>query len=200
MSMPRPTIVALLLLFLFGCAERRLVIETEPPGATVYLDNAPIGTTPLDVEFTYGGLREILILHDVGTEGPEGRVTYKPLLVRQELENFAFDVFPFDVFTSLVPARIEDRHELRFTLEPAEEIPLLRATGDAYIDALTDRAESLAARSRRAFEEGFPAVEPLGANREGESGAKPTEEEPTEDDAPPPPADPTADPETGERP
>src|SRR4051812_10525790 len=38
---------------------RRLNVNSNPPGALVYVDNQQIGTTPCSVDFTYYGTREI---------------------------------------------------------------------------------------------------------------------------------------------
>lgn len=48
-------IAAGVLALLSGCVERRFVIETTPPGAKVYVNNRPIGSTPVDMPFTYSG-------------------------------------------------------------------------------------------------------------------------------------------------
>lgn len=40
---------------LSGCVERRFVIESTPPGAKVYVNNRPVGFTPVDYPFTYYG-------------------------------------------------------------------------------------------------------------------------------------------------
>ena len=43
------------LALLSGCVERRFVIESSPPGATVLVNNRRVGVTPVDVPFTYYG-------------------------------------------------------------------------------------------------------------------------------------------------
>ena len=39
--------VALIAAGMSGCVDRRFVIDSDPPGAQVYLDGAPLGKTPL---------------------------------------------------------------------------------------------------------------------------------------------------------
>jgi hypothetical protein len=50
-----------LLALLSGCVERRFVIESSPPGAKVYVNNRPVGFTPVDVPFTYYGTYHITL-------------------------------------------------------------------------------------------------------------------------------------------
>ena len=38
-----------------GCVDRRFVIESDPPGAIVYLNDKWVGPTPVDQSFTYYG-------------------------------------------------------------------------------------------------------------------------------------------------
>jgi hypothetical protein len=47
-----------------GCVRRRLSVRTNPPGATVAVDNQVIGTTPAASSFTFYGTREIRIEKD----------------------------------------------------------------------------------------------------------------------------------------
>ena len=59
----RLAIVAIVgLALLPGCVRRRLMVRSNPPGAMVYVDNQPIGTTPCATNFTYYGTREIRLV------------------------------------------------------------------------------------------------------------------------------------------
>src|SRR5690606_3614274 len=54
------TILAgLLLSQSLGCVHRRMTIRSDPPGALVLLEGEEIGYTPVSVDFTYYGTREI---------------------------------------------------------------------------------------------------------------------------------------------
>lgn len=57
-------LVASLLLPASGCVRRRLTVRTNPPGAAVYVDQHPIGNTPVSVPFTYYGTRSIEVIRD----------------------------------------------------------------------------------------------------------------------------------------
>ena len=45
-----------------GAVRRRLNVNSNPPGALVYVDNQEIGTTPCSVDFTYYGTREVRLI------------------------------------------------------------------------------------------------------------------------------------------
>lgn len=163
-------IVFSLLLVTTACSSRTLKFTTEPPGALVYEDGEFLGQTPLELPFSYGAQREYLVLHDEGIPGEDGRITYKPLRLRQDTETFHFDTFPIDVFVAIAPFKIEDRHEIHLVLEPSDTVRKMQATGDAWVDALLERAETMDVRARRAMQESFPAVEPLKESLEEDSG------------------------------
>ncbi len=56
--------VALLMVTSSGCVRRRMMVRTNPPGATVSIDNQVIGTSPAATPFVYYGTREIRIERD----------------------------------------------------------------------------------------------------------------------------------------
>lgn len=47
-----------------GCVQRRLMVRSNPPGAMVYIDDQPIGHTPVSVPFTYYGTRNFRLIKD----------------------------------------------------------------------------------------------------------------------------------------
>lgn len=47
-----------------GCVHRRMTVRTNPPGATVSIDNQVIGTSPAASPFVYYGTREFRIEKD----------------------------------------------------------------------------------------------------------------------------------------
>ena len=46
---------------LCGCVLRSLTIDSSPAGAMVYLDDEPVGETPVTTTFTYYGTRKITL-------------------------------------------------------------------------------------------------------------------------------------------
>ena len=82
---------------------------SEPPGATVRLDNEVVGVTPLDFEFDYFGGRRLTLYKD-GYRGSSRLV---------ELEPPWYATVPTDLFTELLlPVGYRFVHVERFELEP----------------------------------------------------------------------------------
>ena len=50
--------------FFTGCVRRRLIVRTNPPGASIYVDKQLIGTSPAATPFTYYATREIEAVGD----------------------------------------------------------------------------------------------------------------------------------------
>lgn len=154
-----------LLMLASGCAaERTLVFTSEPPGASVRLDDEMVGVTPCEVPFLHYGTR---------------RVTY--YLEGSRTRSFLVDVrapwygrFPIDIVSEvLIPVGWVDRKrihvELPSGLEPADQ-PTQRS--------VLDRAEAL----RRAGPNGprnLPPVEivtpPQVVDEAAEPAAAPTQ-------------------------
>jgi len=104
------TVVGLITsLFLTGCVERKLTINTEPQGAIVVLNDEEVGTSPVTVSFEWYGDYNVRITK-------EGFATLK---THRMLKGPLHDRFPFDFFAEIVnPKRIVDSYEWTFTLDP----------------------------------------------------------------------------------
>ncbi len=57
-------LVAVALLAFSGCVRRRMTVRTNPPGATVSVDNQVIGTSPAASPFVFYATREFRIEKD----------------------------------------------------------------------------------------------------------------------------------------
>jgi hypothetical protein len=44
-----------------GCVERKILIQSDPPGALVRMDGRPLGKTPVEVDFTWYGTHEVIV-------------------------------------------------------------------------------------------------------------------------------------------
>lgn len=111
------------------------MVTSDPPGATVLVDNKFIGATPADSHFTYYGAREITLVKD----------GYETLKVRQDVKTPWYEFIGLDFFTENVyPCHIEDVRRFHYTLEPLQAV---------LSDQLLHDAEALRERGR--------AVEPL---------------------------------------
>lgn len=92
-----------------GCVERRLLIVSDPPGATVLVNGQNVGLTPASVPFTYYGQYDITLIR----EGYQTK-TY-PARIRRPW----FQFFPIDFAAEvLYPGHIQDNRTLQFSLEP----------------------------------------------------------------------------------
>ena len=100
---------------LSGCVLRSLTIDSDPPGAMVYLDDEPIGETPVTTTFTYYGTRKIRL----EKTDAEGRLLYERKIAYEKIKPPLYQVFPFDFFSELViPTTIKDEHYITYQLEP----------------------------------------------------------------------------------
>ncbi|MAT68800.1 MAG: hypothetical protein CMJ58_04685 [Planctomycetaceae bacterium] len=135
--------VAVLLLVSPGCVRRRLLVRSNPPGATVYVDNQPIGVTPCAVTFTYYGTREIRLV----------KPGYETYTVNQPIPAPWYEIPPLDfVSENVVPNEIQDYRTVTYPLTPQVIVPT---------ETLIQRADQL----RQAAHTGGPlpadAGEPL---------------------------------------
>jgi hypothetical protein len=108
-----------------GCVQRRMTVRTNPPGALLYVDDYPIGTTPISTNFTYYGTRKIRLVKD----------GYETLTVMQPIPAPWYQFPPIDfVAENVVPGEIRDHRALDFQLRPQTIVPT---------DQLLSRAEEL---------------------------------------------------------
>ncbi len=97
-----------------GCVRRRLMVRSNPPGAMVYVDNQPIGTTPCATDFIYYGTREIRLV----------KAGYETLTVNQPLPAPWYQIPPLDfVSENIVPRKIQDYRTASFNMVPQVIVP-----------------------------------------------------------------------------
>lgn len=113
-----------------GCVHRRMTITTNPPGALVMMEGEEVGYTPMAMDFTYYGTREITLIKDGFQTKTVMQKVKAPWYQRGPLE-FATDNFALH--------KINDRHEFHFDLDP------LAPTSN---QDLRSRAEQLRTNSR----------------------------------------------------
>lgn len=101
------------ILVISGCVERKLTINTSPPGALVVLNDEEIGISPITTAFQWYGNYNVII----------SKQGYETLKTHRKLQGPWYDKFPFDFFAQIVnPKRIVDKYEWTFEL-PEKEIP-----------------------------------------------------------------------------
>ena len=108
-----------------GCVHRRMTVRTNPPGALLYVDDTPIGITPVSTDFTYYGTRKIRLVKD----------GFETLTVMQPIPAPWYQYPPIDfVAENFVPGEIRDQRMLDFQLKPQMVVPT---------EQLLSRAETL---------------------------------------------------------
>lgn len=108
-----------------GCVRRRLTIRSNPPGAMVFIDKRPIGTTPVSTNYIYYGTREITIVRD----------GFRTETVKRKFRPPWYEYPPLDfVSENLWPWELRDERVVDFQLVPQ---PLVRDQD------LRNRAETL---------------------------------------------------------
>lgn len=113
-----------LLLSVTGCVQRQLSIDSDPPGALVYLNGQEAGRTPLEKDFVWYGTYDVQLRQD----------GYETLKTRAAVIAPWWQWPPFDLFAELFP--LTDRHTHSFKLTPA-------ADGAIDLDQILANAESL---------------------------------------------------------
>lgn len=103
-----------------GCVLRSLTIDSEPSGAAVYLDDEPIGETPVTITFTYYGTRKIML----EKTDAEGILLYERKIIYERIKPPFYQIFPLDFFSELVlPLKLEDEHYFTYKLDPLRQLP-----------------------------------------------------------------------------
>jgi len=124
----RTYVVVLTVLMLFclpGCVERLITVQSDPPGAIVWLNGEEVGATPVTTSFTWYGAYDVVIRKD----------GYETLKTMQETP-IPFYQWPGIDFVSecLLPFTFTDHHEWDFELKSQEPVSS---------QELIDRATSL---------------------------------------------------------
>jgi hypothetical protein len=95
-----------------GCVERRFVVETNVPGAQVYIDNVPYGPSPSDARWEYPGKYEFRAV----AQG------FEPLREVRDIRPKWYEYPGLDFFFEVLwPFHIEDVRRVQLTLVPAAQ-------------------------------------------------------------------------------
>ncbi len=126
---------AVLLLIAAGCVERTVSINTEPQGATIFLNDQEVGESPVKVPFTWYGDYDIVIRkHGYQTIETHHRIK-TPWYQYPIIDLFAEALIPFTVH--------DDRVLETFALqayEPPSKEALLERADELRADALSPGA------------------------------------------------------------
>ena len=157
MSKPTPKLAALSLLaltalLLQGCVSRSILITSDPPGAAVWLNDVPLGPTPVESEFKFYGTYDVRMRLD----------GYEPIVTSRDAVAPLYEYPGFDLVAAPFP--IHKRIEWHFQLERLPE--------------LTDRAaaeKALIERARVASRTVPPGLPPKPADDQFQRPAEPAE-------------------------
>jgi hypothetical protein len=124
-----------------GCVRRRLTIRSNPAGATAFVDDQPIGVTPVSTPFTYYGTRKIQLFKD----------GFETLTVKQPIRAPWYQVPPLDFFAeNLWPREVRDERIVEFSMQPRQIVPN---------QELLQRAENLRATTRQGLATPLPVLQ-----------------------------------------
>ena len=85
-----------------------MTINSNPPGATVYVDGHQLGKTPVSTDFTYYGTRNIRLEMD----------NYQTMVVKQKVTPPWYEFPPFDFFSETFSANeVKDHHMWTYDLQ-----------------------------------------------------------------------------------
>jgi hypothetical protein len=102
---------AALLPALGGCVERMMQVESDPPGALVYLNGEEAGRTPMRKNFLWYGT------YDVQLRKEGYRTLNKPTRVWAPW----WQIPPIDLLAEIIPLPLQDSQVVRYKLEPVTE-------------------------------------------------------------------------------
>lgn len=111
-----------------GCISRRVSITSEPSGATVTVNDVEIGRTPVEADFTYYGVYDVLVTKD----------GFEPLRTKARAKAPLYEYPPVDLAASATGA--EKVVRWHFALSPALERKL---TTEEFERGLMERARGM---------------------------------------------------------
>lgn len=116
-----------------GCAERRLVITSEPAGATVWVNDTELGKTPVSASFLHYGTYDVRLRLD----------GYEPVATSARAETPFYEFVGPDLITEAIPTGVVTEIRWNFNLVPSFERNQDRET---FERELIDRAKGLAGK------------------------------------------------------
>ena len=95
---------------------RSLTIRTEPPGATVYVNDQLKGESPITYDFLWYGWHRVTLRKEGFERVDDRRLLRAP----------GYLWIPFDLVMELLPFPIRDTRTWSYTLSPITELPTPR--------------------------------------------------------------------------
>lgn len=123
-----------------GCVKRALVIESDPPGATVWINEHLVGSSPVEYEFITHGRYKFRLKK-------EG---FEEVVAREKVQAPIYQWIPLDfVAEYLVPFHFDDRHVFKYTLTPTLPEVQLRAITPEVLEKAAEDLQHPEERRRR---------------------------------------------------
>ncbi|HEX4055852.1 MAG TPA: PEGA domain-containing protein [Tepidisphaeraceae bacterium] len=91
-----------------GCVERILTMQSNPPGALVYLNGQEMGRTPVERDFTWYGTYDVVVRH----EGYETIKKAEPVIAP------IYEWIPLDLISEILPIPLKDHRTFTYDLKP----------------------------------------------------------------------------------
>jgi hypothetical protein len=135
--MGRSIVCVLLAVLLGGCVARMLTIQSNPPGALVFMNDQEVGRTPLTRRFIWYGYYDV----QVRKEG------YQTLNTTTAIIAPWWQWVPFDFVAELLPLRLQDVHNVSYSLKPLSQVQI-------DPESIVDRGQALGEQ----LETGHPAA------------------------------------------
>ena len=99
------------LIGLTGCVERRIWIDTDPPGALVWLNDAQLGRTPVAVSILHDGVYDLRLEKD----------GFEPIVTPATVDGPIWDQVPLDFFVEILPISARSETHWRFALRVRDD-------------------------------------------------------------------------------
>lgn len=127
--------------FSSGCVKRTLLIESDPPGAKVWINEHSVGVTPVKYEFITHG-RYLFRLRKGG---------FREVIAREMVRAPVYEWIPLDFFfENLLPLKLEDKHSFAYALSPQPPDERMEIEGPEDVRADVAGLQDPDPRKRRA--------------------------------------------------
>ncbi len=133
-------VALLLLLASTGCVKRTIIVESDPPGAKVWINEHPAGVTPVAYEFITHGRYKFRL----------GKPGFREHIAREMVRAPIYQwIGPDFIAEYLLPIRFEDKHVFRYALVPQPPAERLRQTPELSPQAALQQLQDPDPEKRR---------------------------------------------------
>lgn len=112
MNLPLALVALGLVTVSAGCAERRIVVTSEPSGATVFINDVEVGRTPVAAGFTYYGVYDVRLRRD----------GFEPISTSAKADAPLYEYAGPDLITEAIPGGVLTEVKWHFVMSPTPEL------------------------------------------------------------------------------